>query len=298
MSSGTSAANQAYTNYEKGDTTIAIDGAMGDWADVDPVTVTLKAARVANKDNASYTADFYSTHDASKIYFLVVVKDDPYLFYNYAAGITHRTAPALGIAFPIDEGAKAQYMGGTDRDTLDNIELASGEVDIMHWELDTLAGVATGGTKNTTAGASFGDGVANLDDEWAITAEDRHDDNDPASENSYLGSWSHSSGGTTNGTNGDWIFELSRDITNSDPHDAQFAEDESIEVAIAFWTPNERSNERWTDDGHFVNYDNVIEMTLSSATGPKSDDGFLPGFGLFTGLAGLMITATILKKRR
>lgn len=291
-------ANIKYTNY-KLDGTITIDGAMEDWSDIDSKSVILKPARVSNEANASFTAEFYSTHDASKIYFLIVVKNDPYLFYNFDTGISHRTAPALGLAFPIDEGAKAEFMGGTDRDTMDNIDKVTGEVDIMHWELDTKAGVTTGGTKNTTAGASFGDGVANLDDEWAKSAEDRHDDNDQAtSENSYSGSWSHTSGGTTNGTAGDWIFEISRKLDTGDIHDAVFAEGETIEVAIAFWTPNEHTNERWSDDGHYVNYDNVLEMTLDSNTGPDSDDGFLPGFGLFAGFAGLMIAATILKRKR
>ena len=103
-----SAATQAYTNHEKGSSTITIDGAMGDWVDIDSVTVTLKPARVSNDANASFTADFYSTHDAAKIYFLIVIKDDPYLFYNMATGISHRTAPALGLAFPIDDGAIGQ----------------------------------------------------------------------------------------------------------------------------------------------------------------------------------------------
>lgn len=294
-SSMVAGANVKYTNY-KLDGTITIDGDMADWADIDSESVTLKPGRVSNEANASFTAEFSATHDATKIYFLIVVKDDPYLFYNMETGISHRTAPALGVAFPIDEGAQAQFMGGTDRDTTANIELATGEVDMLHWELDTLAGVKTGGSKNLSAGANFGDGVANMDDEWANTAEDRHDDNDQAtSENSYEGSWSHSSGGTTNGTNGDWIFEISRKLDTGDIHDAAFAEGETIEVAIAFWTPNEHTNMRWSDDGHYVNYDNVLEMTLSGDTGEEEDS---PGFGLFIGLAGLMIAATILKKRR
>ncbi|MCE7734196.1 MAG: hypothetical protein GPJ54_04900 [Candidatus Heimdallarchaeota archaeon] len=291
-------ANVKYTNY-KLDGTITIDGEIGDWADIDAQTVTLKAARVEADGNTPFTADFYSTHDASSIYFLIVVKADPYYFYNLDTGISHRNAPALGIAFPIDDGALAQYMGGTDRDTTENIELLTGEVDILHWELDTDHGVKTSGTKNTTAGASFGDGVANLDDEYARTAEDRHDDNDQAtSENSWAASWSFTGGYAANGTAGDWVFELSRDLVTGDIHDASFAEDETIEVALAYWSPNETSENKWTEDGHYVNYDNVLEMTLDSATGPESDDGFLPGFGLYAGLAGLLIAATILKKRR
>ncbi|OLS28210.1 MAG: hypothetical protein HeimC2_08650 [Candidatus Heimdallarchaeota archaeon LC_2] len=167
-----SAAPVVYTNTALDGTTITIDGQMGDWADIDSVTVTLKPARVVAEANASISADFYSTHDDTKIYFLVVVTD-AYYFYNYDTGINHRYAPALGLSFPIDDGAKAEYMGGTDRDTLDNIELVSGEVDILHWELDTIAGDTAGGTKNTTTGASFGDGTGNLDDEWAKSAEDR-----------------------------------------------------------------------------------------------------------------------------
>jgi hypothetical protein len=294
-------ANVKYTNEKldwAGATTspITIDGAMGDWADIDSVTVELKPARVANEANASFMADFYSTHDNSKIYFLVVVKDDPYYFYNYDTGIAHRYAPALGLAFPIDEGAKAEYMGGTDRDTIENIELATGKVDIMHWELDTLSGDIAGRTKNTTAGEAFGDGNGNLDDEYATTAEDRHDDDDPESENSYLGSWGFSASSPSNGTNGNWIFEVSRDLLTEDPHDAQFAEGDTTDVAIAYWTPNEHTNKKWTDDGHYVNYDNVIEMTIKGLDKSEEDDS--PGFGLFIALSGLFITTVILKKRR
>ncbi|MHA2028319.1 MAG: ethylbenzene dehydrogenase-related protein [Candidatus Kariarchaeaceae archaeon] len=294
-------ANVKYTNEKldwgtAGLSPITIDGEMGDWADIDPVTVDLKPARVSNEANASFVADFYSTHDNSKIYFLVVVKDDPYYFYNYDTGINHRYAPALGLAFPIDEGAKVQYMGGSGRETDADIELETGEVDIMHWELDTLAGDIAGRTKNTTAPAPFGDGIGNLDDEYAITSEDRNDDNDPDSENSYLGSWGHTGGYTANGTAGDWIFEISRDLDTEDPHDAIFAEDETFDVAIAFWTPNEHTNKKWTDDGHYVNYDQVIEMTLKGAKKADSDDS--PGFGLIIGLSSIFIAAAIIKKRR
>ena len=149
-------ANVKYTNY-KLDGKITIDGKIGDWADIDSAPITLKPARVANEANASISAEFYSTHDASKIYFLVVV-NDPYYFYNYATGISHHYAPAFAIAFPIDANAEVEYMGGTDRDTMDNIDKVTGEVDIIHWELDVKAGDTAGGTKNTTAGADFGNG--------------------------------------------------------------------------------------------------------------------------------------------
>lgn len=300
----------SYTNYARGDTTITIDGEIGDWADVESVAVTLKPARVTADANASISANFYSTHDATKIYFLVEVTDD-YYFYDIntcAVSCQHRYAPALGLAFPIDDGAMVEYMGGSGRDTLENIELVSGEVDMLHWELDTVAGDLAGGTKNSTTGASFGDGVGNLDDEWAKSVEDRHDDNDATtSENSYSGSWGFSAASPTNGTAGNWYFEISRDLDTGDIHDAQFAEGETIDVAIAYWTPNEQTNNKWTNDGHYVNYDNVIQMSVDAATGetttsddPTSkddDEGFLPGFSLIIAFSGIFVMATILKKR-
>ncbi|MHA2032922.1 MAG: ethylbenzene dehydrogenase-related protein [Candidatus Kariarchaeaceae archaeon] len=268
--------NQTYDNYIISNP-ITIDGDVSDWLNVSIIDVILKPARVSNEHMSSFNAEFSATHDADKIYFLVVIKDDPYYFYNINTGISHRYAAALAVAFPIDEGAMAQYMGGSGRDTVANIEKLTGEVDIMHWELDTIHGVTAGGTKNTTAGASFGDGIGNMDDEFAYTAEFRRDDNETNSENSYSGVWDHTSD-YQNGSTGDWIFEFSRDLITCDPRDAQFIEGNTIEVALAFWTPNENTNKKWTDDGHFVNYDNVIEMNfpISSSTNSTSSTAECP----------------------
>lgn len=268
------------------DTAIKLDGKYADWADVEGVNITLKPAR----DTGSGSKDmvFKSIHDASKIYFLIMVEDD-YFFYNMATGISHRNAAALGVAFPIDEGANAQYMGGSDEGSDDELNTTTGEVDIMHWELDTLAGVETGGSKGTED--KKGDGIANLDDEYATTPWDRHDDNGATSNNLWKGSWAHTGDGT-NGSSGWWVFELSRDLVSTDVHDFSLAEGDTTDVAIAYWSPNETSENKWTDDGHFVNHGDLISMSLTDKTVGA------PGFELYLSLLALFIAIPILKKRK
>lgn len=271
------------------DTAITIDGSYADWADVESVNITLQPAR----DEATTTnveLSFKSVHSADKIYFLLLVEDDFY-FYNYATGISHRNAPALGIAFPIDEGAKSEYMGGTEDETDDELNTTTGMVDIMHWELDVEAGVKTGGSKGTAD--KLGDGVANLDDEYSNTPWDRHDDNDAASNNLWEGAWSHTGDMSKNGSAGWWVFELSRDLTSTDKYDASFAEGETAEVAIAYWSPNETTENKWTDDGHLVNsHGDLIQMALTDKTVGA------PGFELYLSLLALFLAIPILRKRK
>lgn len=268
------------------DTAIKLDGKYADWADVEGVNITLKPAR----DTGSGSKDmvFKSIHDASKIYFLIMVEDD-YNFYNMATGFNHKYTAALAIAFPIDEGAKAQYMGGEDEEPDDVLNTTTGEVDIMHWELDTIAGVETGGAKD---GEATGNGPDNLDDEYATTPWDRHDDGGAGANNLWKGSWAHTGDGT-NGSSGWWVFELSRDLASSDAHDVSFAEGETIEVAVAFWSPNETTEKKWTDDGHYVNsHGDVISMSLTDKVVGA------PGFELYLSLLALFIAIPILKKRK
>ena len=185
-------------------------------------------------------------------------------------------------------------MGGTDRDTDDNLNTTTGTVDIFHWEIDTVAGAKAGGTLNATAGKN-GDGKGNADDEYADTPWDRHDDNDAASENSYSASWGWSGTATNGSTDGEWIFEFSRKMSTGDKWDATFVLDEHIEMAIAFWTPNETTDLVWTDDGHYINYDNVIHLTLSDKKVNEDDS---PGFGMIAALGSIFVLSVVIVRKR
>ena len=269
------------------DTAITLDGEFGDWADVDGVNITLKPARETG--TGSMEMKFRSIHDANKIYFLIVITDD-YYFYNFDTGISHRNAAALALAFPIDDNANAQYMGGSDDETDDTLNTTSGMVDIMHWELDTEAGDVTGGSKDNVD--KLGDGVANLDDEYSTTPWLRYDDNDAASNNLWKGSWSHTSDMSTNGSTGSWVFELSRDLVSSDKYDATFEEGVSIDIAVAYWSPNETPENVWTDDGHYVNENDVIDMSLVSKAVSA------PGFELYLAFLGIFAMIPFLRRRK
>lgn len=248
--------DKIYLSESLDGTSITIDGMIDDWVGIDGVNITLKPARIIGHGNHEMV--FKSIHNENKIYFLIMVEDD-YYFYNMATGISHRNAAALAVAFPIDEGALVQYMGGSNDTTFDELNTTTGEVDIMHWQLDTLAGVVTGGSRGLES--RLGDGVANLDDEYSTTPWDRHDDDDTASNNLWSGSWSHT-GDSTNGSTGWWIFELSRDLASSDIHDFSFVEGDTTDVVVAYWSPNETTENKWTNDGHYTNSNNVIIMSL------------------------------------
>jgi hypothetical protein len=125
----------------------------------------------------------------------------------------------------------------------------AGYVDIWHWELDTGPGVVAG--FNLQSGD---DPVGNLDDEYALSIFDRHDD---ANANELYGSWAHTDMSAV-GANGEWIFEMKRSLTTSDTlkQDAQLVIGETAKLSIAYWDADETGEpgvlNGWTDSGHYA----------------------------------------------
>ncbi len=204
---------------------ITIDGQAGDWLGVPSTPIILvNAMGSATTENLDGTIQM--TYDASNIYFLLTIEDD----FNYDPA-DHHKSPAVAVLFAIDEAATPDMGGG------------NGNVDIWHWELDTGPGVVTGW--NSLSG---NDPIGNLDDEWADSIFNRHDDD---AANELIGSWSHTDM-SEEGASGRWIFEITRSLSTSDARqDRQFQIGETYKMAIAYWDGDETA-EGWTDSGHLA----------------------------------------------
>jgi hypothetical protein len=104
-----------------------------------------------------------------------------------------------------------------------------------HWELKgTEMGVAYGTNEGTGD-----DAIANKDDEYAVGAFCRFDDDDDDAANEWEGAWLH-----TNPTQiereaaeeGFYVFEMARSLqTASDETDAQLEPGTVIDFGFAFW---------------------------------------------------------------
>jgi hypothetical protein len=88
------------------------------------------------------------------------------------------------------------------------------------------------------------------------------DEENPAAENSLVGVWGHTGSETGAGSEGSWIFEMSRPLQTGDPQDAQFAAGSVASLALGWFDPNE-TPEGWTDAGHLTSaYHGWIEVRL------------------------------------
>jgi len=211
-------------------TGITIDGLIGDWDGVPGTKITM--IQPMSPDNRMVDGlELRVAYDDSNIYVLAIITDD--FDYNVTH---HRNSPALAVLFAVDEAATPEMGGG------------AGYVDIWHWELDTGPGVVAG--FNLLSG---NDPVGNLDDEYALSIFDRHDD---ATANELYGSWAHTDMSAV-GADGEWIFEMKRSLTTSDTlkQDAQFVIGETVKVSIAYWDPDETGEpgvlNGWTNAGHY-----------------------------------------------
>jgi hypothetical protein len=212
-------------------TGITIDGLIGDWDGV-PVTKITMIQPLSPDNKMVDGLELRVAYDDSNIYVLAIITDD--FDYNVTH---HRNSAALAVLFAVDEAATPDMGGGT------------GYVDIWHWELDTGPGVVAG--FNLLSGD---DPVGNLDDEYALSIFDRHDD---ATANELYGSWAHTDMSAV-GAEGEWIFEMKRSLTTSDTlkQDAQFVIGETVKLSIAYWDADETGEpgvlNGWTDAGHYA----------------------------------------------
>ncbi len=213
-------------------TQITIDGEIGDWARVVPEAVLLSSIADRVGEVGDYDARVRFSADADNLYVLIEIDDD----YDFNID-DHNLSAALAVTFPIDASA-GTAMGATE----DDHETSLGLTDVWHWELDCVAGTTSGLISNEGGN----DPECNLDDEWALTPEDRKDD---AAETSLIGVWNHTN--PVAGGEGTWIFEMARPLTTDDPEDAQFALGGTFEYAIAYWDADE-TPDGWEDDGHAV----------------------------------------------
>lgn len=144
--------------------TFTIDGEEDDWANVPEYTITLK--QLGNDAN-SHHGDFKIAYNDTHVAVLVLVED------NYNVNLSsHKLSPSMAVEWKIDEDA-GPHMGTEGG-------VSTGKVDIWHWELEHEEGFLH------TPNPDNGKGGHGLDDEWADSTTNRHDD---AKENSLYGAW-------------------------------------------------------------------------------------------------------------
>lgn len=208
---------------------IAVDGDPSDWDEIAGIELTLEP--IEGRAVPPREASVKVAHDGTYIYVLFTVDDD----FNWSEIDPHFAgAPAVMWAIDTDAGP---HMGGDDPSGLPGL----GIVDIWYWRLDCPLGVEQGGSvSGPGTGDPGNDDACNLDDEWAADAENTGDDDDPASENSLLGVFSHTN--PVEDEEGTWFFELRRPLQTGDPLDAQFALGQSTLLALAYWDPDAGQN--------------------------------------------------------
>jgi len=259
---------------------ITIDGMIGDWTGVSGTTITL-IRPYATTDRIENGLEIRVAYDDSNVYVLVLINDD----YDYNSTDHHKSG-AIAVLFAIDEAATPD-MGGD-----------KGYVDIWHWELDVGPGVVAG--FNLTSG---NDPVGNLDDEYAKSITNRHDD---TLANEVYGAWSHTNTSAV-GAKGKWIFEFKRPLTTSDTlkQDIQFEIGKTYKMAVAYWDADEKGepgvNNGWTGSGHYstctdpetLDFSSWIEVTFEAPTPTTSADEALSAAQQATTLAYIAIALAV-----
>ncbi len=219
------------TKITSGD--IKIDGDSSDWSDIPAADLELESYK---KLPGEYKIDVKIAYDGTTVYFLVEIPDE----YFFTAG-NPEMSPALAMATPIN-ASEGAHMGAPSEDNLDKSE---GFVDIMHWE----TGLGEHGVVAGDNGTATGKGIGGLDDEFASTPFDRHDD---VGENGWTGVWDHTTTTYTNGDAGKYIFEYSRSMNAAEDTDASYKDGGESEIFFAYWNPQE-TGDGWTANGHYTN---------------------------------------------
>ncbi len=206
-----------------------IDGVVDDWEGVPSLEVDLHSLDAARSMESAVQVSF----DASNIYFLFSVPDD----YNATLG-EHELSGSVAVSWAIDHDA-GPHMGSDGV----NIAKGLGMVDLWHWEIDCGPGEMSGGIDRTEDGD---DPACNLDDEYANSPLDRHDD---TGNNLLKGVYDHSGRATGEDAQGIWYWELSRPLVTDDAQDIQFKAGDTVKLAVAYWDPDE-SPSGWSGPGH------------------------------------------------
>lgn len=221
--------------------TPTLDGDLSEWENVDSYTTSL--TMINQQVYGGGDSNFKCMYDDSQIYFSLVIPGE----FRFNA-TSDKLCAAIATMMKIGEEASFYNMGNCV-ETLAEGECDAGvvpdvclshRVDIgAHWELS--------GTKQGVLYGINVDSDGNLDDEWAVNPYCRKDD---SSGFEWTGAWLHTN--PVDGEMGDYIFELSRDMTTaSSEMDAQMTPGNTYEFGIAFWDPNEMST-GWSDAGHYV----------------------------------------------
>ncbi len=235
---------------------IIVDGETSDWAAIPGVQVTLQQIKpIPGKEMgelAPVDVTLKVAADSTNVYVLLEVPDD----FDYVAD-DHGLSAAMAIMFRIDEPA-APHMGAKE----ENQRKSLGVVDIWHWELDCGPGEKSGGND----APSGNDHDCNLDDEYSTTPKDREDDGTSQAENSLAGVWDHTARAQGQGSDGTWVFEISRPLNTGDPQDAQLQLGGKAYMALAYWDADE-TPDGWTDLGHLQSASGGwIDVSLPTAT--------------------------------
>jgi hypothetical protein len=271
-------------------TSPVLDGDLSDWSIYPESSITSSSLTAAMGAMPYGAGDLTMrcVYDESRIYFAFEVPGA----YRFDAADDHKCA-SISTMMPIGKDATYFYMGGCP--------LAMGEpecnsvpeecethlVDIGgHWELSTTEmGVEYGVDLESGTG---NDPIANKDDEYAVGAYCRLDDNDDLAGNEWAGAWSH-----TNPTpplqmveaspgrsspDDKYIFEMSRLLkTASTRTDAQLEAGQTIGFGVAFWDPN-IFEAGWNAPSHYVtgcsqNWIDLILATDDMDVGGDADEG-------------------------
>jgi hypothetical protein len=230
----------------------SLDGNTDDWSAVEPFVVPLTGAlSSAAYPRGDGNVKIHCSHDSEKIYFLFEVPGP----YRFDREDNHLCA-SISTMFRMGEDATLVNMGGCP--LAGNCEAAPEgcdpyKVDLGgHWELKGTEMSVAYGTNEGTGD----DAIANKDDEYAVAAQCRFDDDDAKAANEWEGAWLHTSPVKIErdaAEEGFYVFEMARSLqTASDETDAQLEPGTSIDFGFAFWDPYETEESGWTDAGHYV----------------------------------------------
>ena len=246
---------------------IALDGKEDDWeaAGVGETAVTL----TKNGGSATRDAIVRIAYNDSWVSVAYIISDS-----NQMNLSSHHLSPAVGVEWAIDADA-GPHMGTEGGVT-------TGMVDIWHWELEHEMGYVH--NPNNSTG---GHGNNGLDDEWANSTTNRHDD---TKESSLWGTYGYIA------DESEWIFEFSRPLTTGDAQDVQFKDNASFKLGLAYWDPSDSEN-GWSGSGHYISITEHEWITVDFGTVPTSSStGTAPGFGLFIALIAIFAIPILRKK--
>ena len=235
-----------------------LDGNLLDWVGIDAVTSPITSAL----DKVMYPDGDMSikcSYDEDMIYMAISVPGR----YRFSTDDDH-LCTSISTMMAVGKDAEYVNMGGCpDAKSGCPIGIPASckdyTVDVgAHWELSTTEqGVLYGMDIDTESG---NDPIANKDDEVAVSAYCRKDDFGNGSGNEWAGAWVHNvntdnpTGYTTvNGTDGTYVFEMSRTLVTTSPDtDAQLAEYSTYKFGLAYWDPFEIDEVGWTKPGHYI----------------------------------------------